>query len=66
MIVLHAIAAGMLQALAFLWDSLFGLIFGFLISAIVQVALTPATLHRYMGPNLRGILYAAGFATLYT
>lgn len=64
MIVPHAITAGLLQALAFLWDSLFGLIFGFLISAIVQVALTPATLHRYMGPNLRGILYAAGFGII--
>ncbi|MGC8485977.1 MAG: permease [Candidatus Baltobacteraceae bacterium] len=64
MIVLHAIAAGLLQALSFLWDSIYGLVFGFLISAIVQVALTPGTIHRYLGPNLRGILYAAGFGII--
>lgn len=64
MIVLHAIAAGLLQSLAFLWDSVYGLVFGFLISAIVQVALTPATIHRYLGPNLRGILYATGFGII--
>src|SRR5579859_4940577 len=61
MIVIHAIAAGLLQSLRFLWDSLFGLIFGFLVSAIVQVALTPSAMQRYLGPNLRGILYGAGF-----
>ncbi|MFN2527316.1 MAG: permease [Candidatus Baltobacteraceae bacterium] len=64
MIVLHGIAAGLLQALSFLWDSVYGLVFGFLISALVQVALTPATMHRFMGPNLRGILYAAGFGII--
>ncbi len=48
----------------FFWDSLFGLIFGFLISAIVQVMLTPATMERYLGPGLRGLLYAAGFGVI--
>ncbi len=62
--VLHALAAGLLQALAFLWDSLFGLIFGFLISAIVQVMLTPATMERYLGPGLRGLLYGTGFGII--
>ncbi|HEY9181086.1 MAG TPA: permease [Candidatus Baltobacteraceae bacterium] len=64
MIVLHASAAGLLQALAFLWDSVYGLVFGFLVSAIVQVALTPTAMQRYLGPNLRGILYAAGFGII--
>lgn len=64
MIVAHAITAGLLQSLMFLWDSLFGLIFGFLISAIVQVALTPSAMQRYLGPNLRGILYGAGFGVI--
>lgn len=64
MSVLHALAAGLLQAASFLWDSVYGLVFGFLISAIVQVALTPGTMHRFMGPNLRGILYAAGFGII--
>src|SRR5579871_180851 len=53
-----------MQAAAFFWDSLFGLIFGFLISAIVQVMLTPATMHRYLGPGLKGLLYGAGFGII--
>lgn len=64
MVVAHALAAGLLQALEFFWESLFGLIFGFLISAFVQVVLTPADMHRYMSGNLRGILSAAGFGII--
>ncbi|HEY1726992.1 MAG TPA: permease [Candidatus Baltobacteraceae bacterium] len=64
MMVLNAVAAGLLQSLQFFWDSLFGLIFGFLISAVVQVVLTPAMMHRYLGGNLRGILSAAGFGII--
>lgn len=64
MIVLHALVAGLLTALQFVWDSLFGLIFGFLISAIVQVVLTPRTMHRYLGPNLRGIAFGTGFGII--
>jgi uncharacterized membrane protein YraQ (UPF0718 family) len=62
--VLHALAAGLGQAAAFFWDSLFGLIFGFLISAIVQVMLAPATMERYLGPGLRGLLYGAAFGII--
>ena len=64
MIVVYALISGVQQALAFLWDSVYGLVFGFLISAIVQVALTPSIMHRYLGPNLRGILYAMGFGII--
>src|SRR5579872_367615 len=64
MLVLSSLAAGLLQSLQFFWDSLFGLIFGFLISAIVQVVLTPATMHRYLGGNLRGVVNAAGFGII--
>ncbi|MGA8576518.1 MAG: permease [Candidatus Cybelea sp.] len=60
----HALVAGFEQAGLFLWDSLFGLIFGFLISAIVQVKLTPATMHRYLGPGIKGLLYGAGFGII--
>lgn len=60
----HGIIAGLLQSWQFLWDSLFGLIFGFLISATVQVVLTPKTMHRYLGPNLRGIVTGAGFGII--
>jgi uncharacterized protein len=60
----HALIAGVVQAAVFFWDSLFGLIFGFLVSAIVQVMLTPATMHRYLGPSLRGLLYGAAFGII--
>jgi uncharacterized membrane protein YraQ (UPF0718 family) len=60
----HALAAGIFQAAMFFWDSLFGLIFGFLVSAIVQVMLTPATMERYLGPGLKGLLYGAGFGVI--
>jgi uncharacterized membrane protein YraQ (UPF0718 family) len=60
----HALVAGIIQAAIFFWDSLFGLIFGFLVSAIVQVMLTPATMHRYLGPGLKGLLYGAGFGII--
>jgi len=62
--ILNALIAGITQAAGFFWDSLFGLIFGFLISAIVQVMLTPATMNRYLGPGLRGLLYGAGFGII--
>lgn len=64
MVLLHAIAAGLLQSLTFFWMSLFGLIVGFLVSAFVQVALTPQDMHRYLGGNARGVLYAAGFGII--
>lgn len=64
MIVVNALIAGLVQAAGFFWDSLFGLIFGFLISAIVQVVLTPESMEKYLGPNLRGILYGMGFGII--
>ena len=60
----HALIAGIAQAAAFFWDSLFGLIFGFLVSSIVQVMLTPATMHRYLGPGFKGLFYGAGFGII--
>jgi uncharacterized membrane protein YraQ (UPF0718 family) len=62
--IVHALAAGLLQAASFFWDSLFGLIFGFLVSAFVQVMLAPETMHRYLGPGLKGLLYGAGFGII--
>ncbi len=41
--------------LGLFWDSLYGLIFGFLISGIVQVVFSRAAMQRSLGPNLRGI-----------
>jgi uncharacterized protein len=60
----HALLAGVETTLGFLWDSLFGLIFGFLISAIVQVVLSRKTMHRYLGPNLQGVLNGTGFGII--
>ncbi|HMF28675.1 MAG TPA: permease, partial [Candidatus Cybelea sp.] len=62
--IVHALLAGLAQAAGFFWDSLFGLIFGFLISAIVQVMLTPATMERYLGPGPKGLLYGAAFGII--
>lgn len=62
--ILSGLVAGVTQAAGFFWDSLFGLIFGFLVSALVQVALTPAAMERYLGPNLRGLLAATGFGII--
>lgn len=56
--------AGIQTTLAFLWDSLFGLIFGFLISAIVQTVATPRQMERWLGPNLRGVLWGAAFGVV--
>jgi hypothetical protein len=47
--------------LGFFWDSLYGLIFGFLISAIAQTTLTRGAMERFLGPNLRGVLNGAAF-----
>lgn len=60
----HALGSGLLTTLGFFWSSVFGIIFGFLVSAIVQVVLTPATMHRYLGPNLKGVLAGAGFGII--
>jgi uncharacterized protein len=60
----HALIAGFAQALGFFWDSLFGLIFGFLISAVAQTALTPGAMERLLGPNLRGILSGLGLGII--
>lgn len=64
MILVHALIAGLVQAATFFWESLFGLIFGFLVSAIVQVVLTPTTMERYLGPGPKGLLYGAGFGII--
>src|SRR5579863_4266907 len=64
MSVIAGLEAGLLQAAAFFWDSLFGLIFGFLVSAIVQVVLTPETMERYLGPTLKGVLFGTGFGII--
>jgi len=56
-----ALFAGLRTTFAFFWDSFFGLVFGFLISAIVQVVFSRAAMHRYLGPNVRGIVNGTVF-----
>jgi uncharacterized membrane protein YraQ (UPF0718 family) len=62
---MEAVGAALLRGLGttagFFWDSLYGLIFGFLISAIAQTALSRGAMERALGPNLRGILNGAAF-----
>ncbi len=53
--------AGVATTLVFCWDSLYGLIFGFLISAIAQVAFSRGAMERVLGPNVRGVLSGAAF-----
>jgi uncharacterized membrane protein YraQ (UPF0718 family) len=53
--------AGVTTTLGFVWDSLYGLIFGFLISAIAQVVFTRGAMERVLGPNLRGVVNGTAF-----
>jgi uncharacterized membrane protein YraQ (UPF0718 family) len=62
---MEALGAALLRGIGttagFFWDSLYGLIFGFLISAIAQTTLSRGAMERALGPNLRGILNGAAF-----
>jgi uncharacterized membrane protein YraQ (UPF0718 family) len=62
--VLHGAVSGLATTAGFFWDSLYGLIFGFLISAIAQTTLTRGAMERALGPNLRGILSGAIFGII--
>jgi uncharacterized membrane protein YraQ (UPF0718 family) len=61
----EALAAGLLRGIVttagFFWDSLYGLIFGFLISAIAQTTLSRGVMERALGPGFRGIANGAVF-----
>jgi uncharacterized membrane protein YraQ (UPF0718 family) len=62
---MEAVGAALLRGIGttagFFWDSLYGLIFGFLISAVAQTTLSRGAMERALGPNLRGILNGAAF-----
>jgi uncharacterized membrane protein YraQ (UPF0718 family) len=47
--------AGVTTTLGFFWDSLYGLIFGFLISAIAQTVASRGAMERALGPGARGV-----------
>ena len=58
---LTAIAHGLTASWGLFWESFYGLTFGFVISAIVQVLVPQELLRRYIGGGVRGIAAAAGF-----
>ncbi|NUR05357.1 MAG: YHS domain-containing protein [Streptomyces sp.] len=62
--VLDAVGRGLATSWSLLWESLYGLTLGFLLSAVVQVALPQRLLRRYATGGLRGISIAAGFGAI--
>ncbi|MBV9103972.1 MAG: permease [Candidatus Eremiobacteraeota bacterium] len=59
---LHAgLFGGVRATLELLWDSLFGLIFGFLISAVAQVTFNRVALAKVFGTGLYGVIRGAAF-----
>lgn len=59
--VAHALGQGLFSSWSLFWESFYGLTFGFVISAIVQVLVPQELLRRYIGGGVRGIAAAAGF-----
>jgi uncharacterized membrane protein YraQ (UPF0718 family) len=49
------VLAGVTTTVGFFWDSLYGLIFGFLISAIAQTVASRGAMERALGPGVRGV-----------
>ena len=47
--------AGVGTTFVFFWDSLYGLIFGFLLSAVAQVVVGRRAMERALGPGFRGV-----------
>ena len=56
-----ALLAGVRTTLEFFWDSLFGLVFGFMLSAVAQVVVGRRAMHALLGPGLRGVVSGAAF-----
>ncbi len=53
--------AGVVTTASFFWDSLYGLIFGFVISAIAQTTFSRGAMERALGPGVRGATNGALF-----
>jgi uncharacterized membrane protein YraQ (UPF0718 family) len=60
-IVVEKLVAGITTTLGFFWDSLYGLIFGFLISAVAQTVASRGAMERALGPGVRGVANATVF-----
>ena len=60
-VVAEKLLAGVTTTLGFFWDSLYGLIFGFLISAIAQTVASRGAMERALGPGARGAVNGTVF-----
>ncbi len=60
----HALSQGVFSTWSLFWESFYGLTFGFVISAIVQVLVPQEALRRYAGGGLRGLAASAGFGVI--
>jgi hypothetical protein len=49
------------MTLGFFWDSLFGLVFGFMLSAVAQVVVGRRAMRALLGPGVRGVVNGAAF-----
>lgn len=62
--ILDGTGRGLATSWRLLWESLYGLTLGFLLSALVQVVLPQRLLRRYATGGLRGIAIASGFGAI--
>lgn len=60
----HGIGSGLLQTLSLFWESLYGLVLGFLISAIVQTLVPESVVRRFASDSVRGVVAMAGFGII--
>lgn len=64
LLIADGIGRGLVASWRLLWESLYGLTLGFLMSAVVQVLVPQRLLRRYATGGLRGIAAAAGFGAI--
>ncbi|OIB57300.1 permease [Natrialba sp. SSL1] len=65
--ILTTIAEGVVLAGDFLWQALWALLLGFMISGAIQAFVSKEGMVNYMGePDLKSVLYAMGFGTAST
>jgi uncharacterized membrane protein YraQ (UPF0718 family) len=62
--ILDGLGRGLATSWRLLWESLYGLTLGFLLSAVVQIVVPQRLLRRYATGGLRGIAIASGFGAI--
>jgi len=60
----RALLSGLGESLSLLWESLYGLVLGFLISAVVQVLIGERTIKRFASDTPGGVAAMAGFGII--